>query len=127
MAKYKFNYDVTSDGFIIRLSEIQKKMLVLEKEQAVSPTEWLSRHDLMDVVAMARLSRLIENERVTELPDGSGYLFPHSEIAALNEAQAKGLGLPPAPPLSLNVSHQGSLTDNLGTRRSESRFLLKTP
>ena len=61
-------------------------------------------------VACATLAALAEESTAELIRDGgTAFLIPHANAAALAEAEARALDLPPRSPFSLSIQHRGTL------------------
>lgn len=104
MARLSWHWEVNPDGVSVRL--LEKPMFGATR--AVPFGQWAGR-DPAASAAVARLGRLV-NEGTAE-ETGDGIRLDHDEVAALDEAMAKSIGLPGSAPFLLRLTPRGLITD----------------
>jgi len=77
---------------------------LLRQNKAVSVADWPGDREMPGV---GLLRHWLDRERATS--DGQAVTVPHAEVAALSEAQARELDLPPVLPHALSLNSHGTL------------------
>ena len=106
MAKPSWRWEADAAGVALRLLEKP----LLGRARPVSFTDWATREP-KSTAAIARLGRLLDEGEGGAEPIEGGVRLSHDALADLDEAMARSLGLPPAPPFLLRLVPRGLITD----------------